>query len=119
MDRLKPAAPVALRLAVGEEFRAWLRSYSFLGPSFDRVGKATGCDHSFDPPNWRVGAIRMCLDFQGIWACTGGIAACRELDVSYKLLDISGPDWLEVVDSRDATRFWHARPSEQYLEADV
>lgn len=36
------------------------------------------------------------------------IAACRELDVSYRVLDISGPDWYEVIDKSgcDAFLLW-------------
>jgi glutathione synthase/RimK-type ligase-like ATP-grasp enzyme len=38
------------------------------------------------------------------------IAACRELGVAYKVLDISGPDWLRVIDRSDCDAFL-VRPS--------
>lgn len=40
------------------------------------------------------------------------IAACRELRVSYKLLDISGPDWLKVIEESGCDAFL-IRPSVQ------
>lgn len=40
------------------------------------------------------------------------IAACRDLDVSYKVLDISGPDWLNVVEQSGCDAYL-ARPSVQ------
>jgi hypothetical protein len=40
------------------------------------------------------------------------IAACRELDVSYKILDISGPDWLDVLRNSNCDAFL-VRPSVQ------
>jgi glutathione synthase/RimK-type ligase-like ATP-grasp enzyme len=40
------------------------------------------------------------------------IAACRELDVDYKLLDVTRSDWLEVVENADCDGYL-ARPSVQ------
>ena len=40
------------------------------------------------------------------------IAACRDLGVPYKVIDISGPDWLEVIQSSNCDAFL-VRPSGQ------
>ncbi|AGF78358.1 RimK-like protein [Desulfocapsa sulfexigens DSM 10523] len=41
------------------------------------------------------------------------IAACRDLNVSYKIIDISGPDWLDVLKKSGCDAFL-CRPSVQY-----
>jgi len=38
------------------------------------------------------------------------VAACREMGVAYKVLDLSGPDWLQVVEESDCDAFL-VRPS--------
>ena len=69
----------------------------------------------FDPPEWTgSGRYPYVLGiFKEFWHMHWHyIAACRELDVSYKVLDISGPDWLDVVEQSGCDAFL-ARPSVQ------
>ncbi len=106
---------IALRSPSVREFQAGCAALS-LGPSFDLRGKAAGAR----PISLRsagvargVAAVGMCLGiFKEFWHMHWQyIAACRELDVSYKLLDISGPDWLDIVDNSGCDAFLRARRS--------
>jgi glutathione synthase/RimK-type ligase-like ATP-grasp enzyme len=117
MDGLKPALN-RLALAVGERIPSGLRKPLLsLGPSFDLRGERRRAQDPFrfDPPEWRgSGRCPYVLGiFKEFWHMHWQyIAACRELDVSYKLLDISGPDWLDIVDNSGCDAFL-ARPSVQ------
>jgi glutathione synthase/RimK-type ligase-like ATP-grasp enzyme len=117
MDGLKPALN-RLALAVGERIPSGLRKPLLsLGPSFNLRGERRRAQDPFrfDPPEWRgSGRCPYVLGiFKEFWHMHWQyIAACRELDVSYKLLDISGPDWLDIVDNSGCDAFL-ARPSVQ------
>ena len=72
----------------------------------------------FDKPEWfsscnsttsyKIGIIKEFCDQH--WPF---IAACRDLDVSYEILDISGEDWLDVLVNSNCDAFL-CRPSVQY-----
>jgi hypothetical protein len=71
--------------------------------------------YRFDPPEWKGTGRYPCVIgiFTEFWHLHWPVvAACRELGVSYKLLDITGRDWLEVVERSGCDGFI-ARPSVQ------
>lgn len=64
----------------------------------------------WDAPGFSLEPIGIIKELWGLhWHY---VAACRELGVSYRLLDITGPDWLDVV-RNSGCRVLIARPSVQ------